>query len=228
MPVLRAIASLGKLSGLDEDRIVNTFHFATVAEPDVAEATALVPILQTFYQAIDDYFSEVIDNTAGAHTLQFYNVTSSGPGPDDDVTGSPILSSTFTTPTDAGANLSMPDEVAVCLSMNGVLTDIPEEVGATRPAARRRGRIYIGPLAVTARTLVANESRVAPAFVTVLLNAAEAMYDAAVAAGATPAVYSRQDNLAYPIQRYSVDNAFDTVRSRGVARSGVTHRVVNP
>jgi hypothetical protein len=228
MTILKAQVTLPYRTGLPEDVIVNTFAFSTTgdfAPPGSAQAVANA--LVTFYGAIDVYLGDMLSNVANAGKIRVYDLTSTAPGPDDDVLGSPEVTQDLTVVTGTS---SLPPEVAVCLSYNAVLTDVPEEDGVTRPASRRRGRVFIGPLAQN--TIDQDSSRramVTPALMTALLDAADAMQ--ATLAATLPdaiihAVYSPTDNIARPVVQYFIDNAFDTMRGRGLSRTVRSTRVV--
>ena len=104
----------------------------------------------------------------------------------------------------------MPSEVAICLSFQGTRT-------AGLPQARRRGRVYIGPVQAGASNLGRPSSTV----ITALKNAAVSLATAidAVPSAGVWSVWSPTDGTAVPITNGWVDNAWDTQRSRGIQRT---------
>jgi hypothetical protein len=102
----------------------------------------------------------------------------------------------------------LPSEVAICLSMQG-----PRSAGF--PQARRRGRVYIGPLAdgnnTAGRPTAASSTALANNVLT-LKNTINAL-----PSGASLAVWSGVDSAAVEVTNGWIDNAFDTQRRRGLA-----------
>lgn len=98
-----------------------------------------------------------------------------------------------------------PSEVALCLSY--ATTDAWEGT-----SARRRGRIFLGPLQASDMGIPRPTTPLLPA--TLVLG--QALYDV----GGTEAMWmmwSPTDQVAAPIEVVSVDNAWDTQRRRGLA-----------
>lgn len=226
MALLRVQVRIKKKSGLTVDDAVNTWHVETTGAAAEGDMVAIGSDLAAFYQAIQTYLGASIA-TGSVHEAKFYALSPGAPGAGDDVSGSPVYTHLFTiTP---GATQS-PGEVAVALSMKASTTGVLEESGGIRPAARRRGRVMLGPLGTGAAELDATtkEAFVLPAFRTAVLNAAVAL-QTALEANTNPGgivVYSPSDGVARPIVQFSMDNAFDTVRSRGQKATNRTVAVV--
>lgn len=186
------------LYGDPSQNTTNTWYFiglpGTTVEEDVAEAFGR---LSTFYLAIDNtvYPSAVVSPTA---KLIAYNMGDPEPRtPIGEVTVGLTL----------GGSAAYPSDVAICLSYRSAYPS-----GVNR--ARRRGRVYLGPVLAAVATPVAGQGqRVAPAVISTILTAAQGLADQQV----TPllwAMYSETDNQAWPIEEASIDNGFDTRRSR--------------
>jgi hypothetical protein len=111
----------------------------------------------------------------------------------------------------------LPEEVAVVLSFHSLLTDIPEEIGSTRPAARHRGRIYFGPLNTASNQ--ASDASVEPQTNAALRGAALFFLGLA---SAPWSVWSRASAAMFTVSGGYVDNAFDTQRRRGHRASART------
>jgi hypothetical protein len=196
---------------------VNDFAFV-----DATDAASLHAAVQGFYnntqttnsRKVREFLSETISRSALACKTDVYLLDSAGKLAGTSPLGSPSDSDTWT----LGAGLgtaAMPSEVALVNSFQADYSGAAEESGSTRPRARRRGRIYLGPLQQGAASTATNtESRPVAAFVTVIKEASEQLLgDADTQWG----VWSRADAaVRLCIQGY-VDNAFDTQRRRGQA-----------
>lgn len=186
-------------SNLPEDRIVNVFHFSTDGEYDDDRVTAHVAV-DDFYtganivQPIGAYLSAWVQRICETRT---YNLEDPKPRLPQ------VGAITLPAPSQASG---LPEEVACCLTLQGA---IPPAA-----SARRRGRLYIGPLNLTAATfgtaLVA--SRPSDIFVNDLVVAATRLRNNSLG-------WAIRSSL--PVQNFVevdhgyVDNAFDTQRRRG-------------
>lgn len=195
-------------TGTPEDNIINVWHFdsdQTFAE----DADDVVGRLRTFYQAIDGI---IFPSRVGNASVKVYDLADPEPripGLEDTIVLSP---DTNTAP--------IPNEVAMCLSMAA------DPVSGVSPG-RLRGRIFLGP--ISGNALVITGSRVR--FTTTAL---EAVRDAAVTLATGPdagdgrlAVFSPTTfaelggeagdlpDSFNDVTRVWVDNAPDTIRSRG-------------
>lgn len=201
---LRAQAAILMDNALGEDVIVNTWHFNgdTIA---VTDAELALDYLETFYTAIDGViYPTTIQN---ACTIKVYDLT-------DEEPRVPVDERTFEIiPT---ANNALPHEVAVCLSYRGEL--VSGEI-----AARRRGRIYLGPITSTAVTVANGASQVSAAVRDAIAVAAGALRDSpstkwSVFSPTTLAAPGGDLATAFnDVVTGYVDNAFDTMQSRGQA-----------
>lgn len=209
----RVIAEIKMDSGNPADSVTNTWYF-DIEEPeigttDVALMNTAFDKLEVFYNAIDGFYPSIVQPTI---TLTGYDL--SHPTPRTPVHTRDFL---FTPTTTA----SLPQEVAVVLSFQAA----PE---SGLPQARRRGRVFIGPLHINVLEHVTGVGpTLGAAFRTVLRDAALALRnsDGGVGPGEETqwAVYSpttRAGGASLPDSMHDVDsgwvdNAFDIVRSRG-------------
>jgi hypothetical protein len=133
-------------SGLPEDRFVNTFHFVCIGTATAEQQEDACVLVRDFYngtgsgptvqfRALSTYISPYVSRTA---ELRSYDLETEKPRVPQ------ITPLTLGTPYGSSG---LPEEVAVCLSYHG----------PTPITARRRGRIYIGPLTVNA-ALAATDS----------------------------------------------------------------------
>jgi hypothetical protein len=204
------------LSGLPRDRFVNTFHGITLPEPVGAELEAVADAVLAFYDSTGTGLTSYLSPwCAGAgRNVKIYRM-------EDPKPRAPIFSKEVTaTPPIVTSGTGFPNEVACCLSYKAT-----SESGAV--AARRRGRIYIGPLnTATGSITPPGDSRPAPAFVNRLLLSATTTWDALFAAGFIWCIWSVADDAPHAIASFSVDNAFDTQRRRGFKPTEVTTSLV--
>ena len=109
---------------------------------------------------------------------------------------------------------TLPTEVALCLSYAAV-----DDVSAS--TARRRGRIYIGPIGAASPG-----DRPSSALQSAVLDLGEALAQIGFGANTTWVMYSPTDDTTAKIEAIWVDNAWDTQRRRGFAPTARTVRDV--
>lgn len=205
----RAQVTLPYVTGLPRDVAINTFTFAI--EDTLAGAPEVTDAIVSFYNLIQDpgpttnvlsdYLSAYIDRSTDACTIEYYDWEAP-------LGSSAVTTAQFTllpTPEDA----SLPFEVAVCTSFVAQT--------APGPVARRRGRVYIGPLTVGATSALDDQpARVDDALQRVLVAATQSLTDTD---GVDLAIWSRVDEAAKLVTGGWVDNEFDTQRRRQVEAS---------
>lgn len=185
-------------SGLPEDRVVNVWH-TRGSKGDPAGNEGVADIFRNFYIAIGPLISGWISR-ADAPVLSFYDLADPEPRV-------PFYEQNAGFPGPASSD-DLPTEVAICTSFRG------NYISGT-PNARRRGRIYVGPLtqaclgddgrpATTARDTIAEATE---GLVNALLDYEDGIRQLVV--------YSRVDNQASNVTQGWVDNEFDTQRRRG-------------
>lgn len=165
---------------------------------------AMVTAFEDFYSSLVSplFSSWMVQN---GHIIKFY--TAGGPQPNY-----PYHETTFNLAS-APSGTGLPTEVAVCLSFQAL------RIPGT-PQARRRGRIYLGPLKATVNS---NQRPLASAASAIVASALVLHTDISAAfAGANWAVWSGLDGTAAVLDNCWVDDAFDTQRSRGQAPSSRT------
>ena len=211
MADVRALAIFHGPSGLAADDIVNTFHFSTVDDYADLASRAAEKIVQ-FYTNVSAggvqvnpivyYFSPWVQTTWEIRT---YDLAQAKPRV-------PIITEYTMTGRPAGGGL--PEECAVALSYHG---NPPN-------GARRRGRIYLGPLATWGGTQATATAPARPhndLVRDVCVSAHELAEDPVFDVG-----WSIRSSL--PAQNFVritggyVDNAFDTQRRRGPDPDGRT------
>lgn len=193
-------------TGLPADVSVNVWSFEIVSD-DESNFQEVSDFLFAFYSDCVPYLSPTLDLNA----FQVKCYLRADPEP-----RVPQFEEVRALPGSSG-NTPIPEECAVCLSFKGV------PVSGTS-AARRRGRVYIGPLATTAITEAVDEhTLVNGAFLTAMETGITDAYAQLTTAGNSHTVWSTVNSNNVVIDSYWVDNAFDTQRRRGVrATSRIT------
>lgn len=220
MAIIRAMHTMEQVSGLPEDRIANNFHFSTgdVLSPTLDAVEAAV---QSFYNGGGrpaQYLGPFVQTT-GARVL-LYNM-------DDPPPRVPLRETTYAMTGPFGAT-AVPHEVAITCSFRG-------EYVSGENKARKRGRIFFGPIAESAIDKSTPAPRVTAA---ARASLSQAMLDLLVASDAAAlwswVVYSAgardNSNTAIPYEDRPllppsftlvtegwVDDALDTQRRRGKA-----------
>jgi hypothetical protein len=210
---IHVVARFPHKSGLLEDQVNQTWNF--IAPDDTPASLAIIQgQLNQFYfvahspgqQAVVRWFANCLSRTVQG-TYDFYKPT----GP---LTGSPIASLPINLlPAPVSGAKSLPSEVAICLSFASVYGSAIEFQGETRPRARHRGRVFLGPLESAAIT----DDSLGRAIPTT--NMVADITGAAGFLSTTSTVswsqWSRKDGIFRAVSRYWVDDAFDTQRRRG-------------
>lgn len=229
--VLSMVSQLQQFGGLPQDRVENVVNVGFAAEPTPGEVISCLSEFGSFYidisgaqvQSVSQYLSEVLLRNPGGASIYAYKTNDlTGATP----LGSPVGSSTFTLDSAVGTT-QYPEEVCVALSFNGELLDIPQTAPnptppplTIRPAQRRRGRIYIGPLGNNAATDGPQSLRPSTQFMTDLgIAFAKMCNDIATATTGEVCVWSKADAATYAVVEGFVDNAWDTQRRRGLSAS---------
>lgn len=196
-------------SGLPADTAINTFWSLSVVATAEDQAAAMAARLEDFY--VEDptpgtvplmsYMSGVLAATTSFTPPSVRSYNMADPEPRVPISDIPILG--FTPDT-----TGLPEEVACVGSFHGLY-----EAGV--PKARRRGRIYLGPLSQEAVDNVSGRSTLGEALAT---NLGYAMANLAFAndAEASWVVYSRVAEEASVVIGGWVDRAWDTQRRRGI------------
>lgn len=199
---IRSQVRLHHDSGVAELDVTNTFHWQT-SITEAASITAIRANLENFYSTtnegflgpLSEYFSSELSGVVG---VTMYDLA-------DPTPRVPIDEYEFTTAVPSGEPL--PSQVALCLSFQGA------RISGT-PQARRRGRVYLGPLDITATEVSGGEARPVSGLIDVALAAAERMLADSTTNNSHWAVYSPTNNDLVPVVGGWLDNRFDIQRRR--------------
>jgi len=210
----RVQARLLNDSALPENAAMNVWHFLTPGAVSASTAD-IKELLEDFYEDVGAYLSSGL---TGVGELRFFDLEDAPPRAPVDT-----LSMAFT----PGGALQLPHEVALVLSFQG-----PQISGT--PQARRRGRLFIGPLDGDVAQTGTGDARPTAAALNAITAAAEALMTQVTYAGIVWSVLSPTSAGPEPwtagdlsagfvtITNGWMDNAFDTMRSRGLAASSRT------
>lgn len=194
MPLLRLQVSIPAVSAEPSDAIVNTWHFTAV---DAEEGTRadIKAAVAAFYEGCDAYKSVLM--SWNLNTSKFYNLDDSEPRVPIDVftlalTGAPSVA-------------SLPRELAVCVSFRG-------DYASGSSQARRRGRVFFGPLNTAA--LGSGGEIASGARGQIAASAGVLRTTSAAASDWAWIVYSRVGDQGYPVTAGWVDDEFDIQRRR--------------
>lgn len=195
MAIFRALSTKVMQSGIAEDASVNTWHFQGTFDATVGAA-----VTAAWQQFMRDVHGGVPPNPVAqtGHTLRIYNIADPEPrAPIWDVGWS------FSA---APSGTPLPAETCITISYQGARVSGEDQ-------ARRRGRMYIGPLSTGAMT----DGRPGSATIAGMVTAFQTFHAALTTAGVTFGVYSRTNSALVPVTDGWIDNAFDTQRRRGVS-----------
>lgn len=235
--VLQMVTTLESTSALPKDNTQNVVNVALdTLVPTGTDILLALGYMATFYTSLatgqagtlGSRISGTISRTTDACKVQGYLTDDlSGSTP----IGSPVETVTFTMAAES-ATSDLPEEVAIVCSYHGDLTDVPVSQpnptpppAVIRPAQRRRGRLFLGPLN-NAAGLTAGDGfwRPTSAFREDLGDAFKGLCTniAAISADFAVGVWSKADQDVYPVVGGYVDDAWDTQRRRGVEATGRT------
>lgn len=215
--VALASVSLAARTGILKDETVVDFVFDNDATSS-SETTDIRDALVDFFNAttgtgftLAHYIGYSRSRASAASKINIYDL-------DGHLDGSPHGSPTFAYTFTLGAGdtdrvIENPAQVALVLSFHADLSGLVEESGATRPRARRRGRVYIGPLDNLNANAQAVDGPVIPSD-NLINTLASAASDLLAASGVIWSVWSRANAAVYEVVGGWVDNRFDTQRKR--------------
>lgn len=187
---------LAAASGIAEDASVNTLHFSCVTP--ATDAAAIAASLETIWDSNRGLFPATV--AQNGHRIKIYNLADAEPR-------APLVDTTFNLDS-APSGAPLPTEVALCLSFQAGRI-------SGQSQARRRGRIYWGPIKASYND--SNGRPDATAVATVLNVGDELLAASTAATDWSWGVFSRVDDDLVSVQNGWVDNAWDIQRRRGLA-----------
>jgi len=148
IPSLYVAAELPTINGDPLDASHNTFAFQVDAVDSTSIADAMLTVKDFYTHSISSHtisqqLGGQLSRAANAAVLRCYDISAHLDGSPH---GSPVGISTFTLDAAVETDPSLPEGVALAGTFHSAYgTDVEFGVG-TRPRARDRGRIYLGPL----------------------------------------------------------------------------------
>lgn len=194
MAVCRALVTLHTVDANPANYATNSWWFDDGEAPEV-NCPLIVDELVTFYNGLRTYYSPSI--ATGGHEVQFYRQSDPEPRV-------PIYQESWTFSA-APSGTALPSEMAVALSFQA------DKVSGLSQA-RRRGRVFIGPLNITANS----SGRPLAALRAFMQTGATVLVDASADSDWTWVVFSRVNVDASPVTNGWIDDAFDVQRRRGL------------
>jgi len=194
MPDYFVQATIFPTSNLAADAATNTFSFTA----DSASTMALGPLVQleNFYKSMVSIFPNTIRQDD--HLLKAYNRADPEPR-------APIATRLFSF-TAAPGGAPLPPEVSLCLSFQALKL-------SGQPQARRRGRVYLGPLR---QDRVGTDGRPTAGLLTSALDAGTALLASSDASALWSwDIWSTVGAAGVLVDNGWCDNEFDTQRRRG-------------
>lgn len=216
MAAIYSVVQLEPKSHLIKDRVDWTAAFRSPTLSVGATSLIVKARWQTFLTAMGTYISSAIDRTALSSHYSAYELDDAAlhGGP----MGSPVDLGTLTVGNPISGGENYPQECAVVCSYHANVLDVLEEDPSGRPAARRRGRFYFGPLISAGATGADQMWHVKS---TLTFNLATAMTALCANAGddVRMQVWSRRDGVLRDVVAGHIDDEFDTQRRRGLKAS---------
>lgn len=194
MPILRIQSNLAMNTGLPEDSVVTTFHVQTPAAQ--FKETEITDAWVNFQDNFNGFYPGTV--ATGGHLLRCYDLAD--PEPRAPKWSTPWAFSS------SNSGECLPTEVALCISYQGARISGEDQ-------KRRRGRMYIGPAAIS-QTDDGRPGASAPAaLVTFFQDFVTELFAESVVFG----IWSRVDSAFVVASDCWVDNAWDIQRRRGFA-----------
>lgn len=197
-------------TGLPSDVAVNTFHFDWInpGDPTATDFGGLCDTVSSFYETVfpsGDVFMLNGSLLPNVTIQKVYDLREAKPR-------SPIYQRVDNMNVATDPAYTTPLEVALCLSYQA------QKVSG-QPQARRRGRIYLGPLGDLGGMATPGTPTTFPgpnnAWITKIKTAASALKAVVATTHFQWVVWSPTNGISAPILNGWVDNAWDTQRRRG-------------
>lgn len=200
MPTLRVQHELKLAPGFEASAPTNTFWFQTTTV--LAAAEDIADTLSGLYDGIRSLFPAQVEEEG--HRIRVYDMADPEPR-------APVLDTTYDL-TSAPGGYPLPFQCSIVLSFQA-----PRVSGTDQ--ARRRGRVYLGPLK---NTLTQVDGSLDGTTTTAVAGFGAGLLSASVAAADWQwVVWSRTNEAHYAVENGWVDNVVDIQRRRQQDSSGV-------
>jgi hypothetical protein len=193
MPNYAVQVTIWPTSNLQADASTNTW---SCVGDDAAAASDFTNSVLDFYKTLVTLYPNTVRQTD--HTYKIYNRA-------DPIPRVPVEEGTWSF-TGAPTGTPLPPEVALCTSFQA-----DPESGVSQ--ARKRGRVYLGPLKDAG---LGTDGRPSSSILTLIEGAAQTLLDESVAAtNYYWSVYSAVASDSFEVSNGWIDNEYDTQRRRG-------------
>lgn len=227
--IYKAVVTLRPTSGKEKDQVVNTWHF--LSDPDAVDNDfgphfdRIRDIVRDIYhraadsQGMELFLSDTLLRGDNVHEIAITRRPADYLATGKEVWGPPDRIETLSMFEAFDHDTVLPSELAGCLSFHSSYAGQPEEQGDIRPRARRRGRIYFGPL--SANAVSGSPARLSPAFVARVVLVGQRLLDASTGAfdNVHWATYSPTTHEAHRVVGGHCNDAIDIQRRRGEEES---------
>jgi hypothetical protein len=228
--VLHARVLLGSTVPLVDAPSYDFYFEATGSDVNIDFTATITPTtaIKAFFNtaaggathAASYYLLSDLDYTTNASKIEYYDVTAHLDGTPS---GSPVRIDAFTL-TGGGTGTGIPPGAAICIGYRRDYgTDI-EHVAGTRPRARDRGRVYIGPLNLAASgTADGSVNSGCQTDMKAQFDALAATQNTGLASQFNLVQWSRKNASVGAVRWYFVDEGFCYQRRRGDDTSNRVH-----
>ena len=206
--VVRCQVILPRVNGLGRDAVTNTLHFLKGAGSLQAQADAIGPLVEAFYNTaaapaylpLRQLMSDQLSRTTNSCTMKFDDAAAAG--------DAPVLRQWTLGDSNSGTWVDLPGELAICLSLRGPQWH----------QRWQRGRLYLGPLLSRVMTDggTAGDPQVTTEARNALVQSGKKLAQDSVAAGHGWLICSYTHQDAVSVVEGFVDDAFDVQRRRGI------------
>jgi hypothetical protein len=213
--IARVMVVAQNANGMPADRYISTFHTRATGITDDVGRALIAQAFVDFYNyedpggvwsPVSTYLGPQVSRAASVSKVIVYDLGEA----------QPRTPHTFTftmkgAPGVGDYQKALPGEVACCLSLK-----------SDHNGPRGMGRAFIGPLnqAAVSNVFDSGEARPSQPLMTALAMSAGRLKAALIPGSNTEwVILSRVDDAVYPVVKGWVDNAFDTMRSRGLKAS---------
>lgn len=233
--VLLAKVSIPNLD-VNNDPASIGFVFESDTASDYAHVSGITSAITTFFNTtasggvnpVSSYYSDSCDRGTNHSSITYYDLSGHLDGSPH---GAPVATATWTLG-GATSGLKFPEGAAACLSFRSDYgTDVEFGVG-TRPRARDRNRIYLGPLNAGCAALDSSTHRTefAPDFINSVLHAAFTLAGTITTGGVAYVwrVWTRRGAAVKLIEEFWMDNRVDYQRRRSDQAPGTRTYLAGP
>lgn len=197
MASIKAVTTLPYTTNVPEDIATNVSYWITPEPLLPAHLNEIGARLIAAYQGFDGYIGGLVSRSPNVCTVTLYNLGDPAPR-------LPIESYPFTLDNPTTGSTALPPEVAVVMSYRAAYV-------SGIPNARRRGRMFLGPINDAGTAL----TRPTVALTNAVVDFGETLFTPVTEEDVVWAQRSETTGAMSPVETGWVDNEWDTQRRRG-------------